>query len=247
MSDVLDVLTQIDWANWLLGAAPSSTPTPSTPAPAPGSNEQSIFVDVIVPVITAIGGAIIALLGEALIRGRAERESGDRLLGAVVRELEQMRDVSGERAAAKGQILLVAALQTVAWGAFSSSRHIDRLGQAELESLVDAYNAAEDANHQSTLVPALMQISALSSKEDVIRQYRSEALRLSSEPYVAVSDAASRALQRLDEKVGRPVRRGTNWKAGRHVLATRRRTGGLRLIVEQLSKLRRMRRYGLSS
>jgi hypothetical protein len=72
-----------------------------------------------------------------------------------------------------------------------------------MNAAIDAYSVVNNANNQASMIPALTQITALSTRQDVVTEYRAEVLRLSTAPYGEVVDQVSLGLEALTSGVKR--------------------------------------------
>jgi hypothetical protein len=176
-----------------------------SPTPSPGASLDSIvsgagegmsldLSGIGVPLIAALFGAVLTLIGEAIYRSFQDARAGKHMRDLLASEVEEIGRQASARSSSAGRIVLMPPLPTSVWEAFRASSYIKSIPADQLASLLAVYGAVDSANYLTGQVPLFTQVSALAASEDVARTYREEAQRLSTEPLAGLSALASNAL-----------------------------------------------------
>lgn len=161
----------------------------TTTVPA-GSNPSTIDTETwVIAVVSAVLGAVIALLGDYVFRRRAERKRFRTLQSLLVLELITIEREAHERAQPRPELVIRSPLPTEAWHLAISSGQFERL-RSRLSQLTTLYQAVDNANWMGAAVVQMQQISSLATVPEVAAVFEQEARRLATEPYAVVADLA---------------------------------------------------------
>jgi hypothetical protein len=178
-------------------------PTTTCPASAQGcvgqaaSNGTTPLQELGLVILGALLGAILALIGEAIIIRKRENAKFEEMVELLRDEISTIAEQADDRfTPSKGSLSLPGPASTAVFDTLVASGDLKRFSREDAAALYKLYAAVKDANFLAGQVMPLQQISAAASQEIVKEEYSQEAERIGTEPWKRVRELSRQSLSR---------------------------------------------------